>query len=431
MTSDRRFEQELPGLLDQLAYGPLPDYRDDIVRQTARTRQRPAWMHPERWLPVTSFSTSAVAAPRVPWRLIVAVALIIAAVAVGAALIAGSRPRIPAPFGLAADGAVAYAANGDIYSVDHATGIATAISSGADWDAKPVYSDVGTKIVFERKDAGGATSLYGRLVVADADGSEPTVITPDALPGLADYAFSPDGTQVMFTAGPDGGRTLWLANADGTGVARELTQAAGAFSPRFLAPAGLEIVFATSGSTSPGNGISAVNTITGTVRTIVPTTPGVSLDWVRPSPDGSRIAYSASTDNTGRNTYRVHVVGADGSNDRVLPMPAGAIFEDAPEWSNDSAFIAVTRGYGAHNEDMVLAVVPVSGPRTGTETPHKVTGCCDTELVWSPDDASILVQPEDLAGKATQQQLWNPLTGAVTTAPWVSDSSPSWQRVGR
>ena len=51
--NDDRFEKDLPGLLAELAPRAKPDYRDDIVRQTARTRQRPAWMFPERWIPMS------------------------------------------------------------------------------------------------------------------------------------------------------------------------------------------------------------------------------------------------------------------------------------------------------------------------------------------------------------------------------------------
>ena len=46
MSSDRRFEQELPGLLDDLYMGLMPAYRDHVLQQTARTRQRPAWSFP-------------------------------------------------------------------------------------------------------------------------------------------------------------------------------------------------------------------------------------------------------------------------------------------------------------------------------------------------------------------------------------------------
>ena len=43
MTSDRRIERDLPDLLDDLYMTSAPTYRDHILQQTARTRQRPAW----------------------------------------------------------------------------------------------------------------------------------------------------------------------------------------------------------------------------------------------------------------------------------------------------------------------------------------------------------------------------------------------------
>jgi hypothetical protein len=42
MTSDRRFEEGVPRLLDDLYVGPMPAYRDQLLQQTARIRQRPA-----------------------------------------------------------------------------------------------------------------------------------------------------------------------------------------------------------------------------------------------------------------------------------------------------------------------------------------------------------------------------------------------------
>ena len=64
MTSERRFEQELPALLDDLFMGPMPTYRDRLLRQTARTRQRPAWSFLERWLPMVDVARQPVLAPR-------------------------------------------------------------------------------------------------------------------------------------------------------------------------------------------------------------------------------------------------------------------------------------------------------------------------------------------------------------------------------
>ncbi len=49
-----------------------PDYRDDLFRRTARTRQRPAWTFIERWLPMTFITARHSAAPplRAAWMLL-------------------------------------------------------------------------------------------------------------------------------------------------------------------------------------------------------------------------------------------------------------------------------------------------------------------------------------------------------------------------
>ena len=127
----------------------------------------------------------------------------------------------------------------------------------------------------------------------------------------------------------------------------------------------------------------------------------------------------------------MHVIGLDGADDVTLPMPPGAVFQDAPAWSNDGTHLAITRGYAQHNEDMALAVVPADGSGVGVESAHGLTGCCDTILQWSPDDASILVMPEDLYGQATQHLLLDPSTLAHVPAPWTASKPPAWQRTVR
>ena len=121
-----------------------------------------------------------VLSPRLPWRAIslalVMIALLVAAVAV----YIGSQTRLPAPFGTAGAGLVAYEANGDIYTVDPINGVATAIVSGPETDLGPRFSRDGTHIVFERKVKGD--SGPGQLYVARSDGTEPTA-TPSPISG--------------------------------------------------------------------------------------------------------------------------------------------------------------------------------------------------------------------------------------------------------
>ena len=194
-------------------------------------------------------------------------------------------------------------------------------------------------------------------------------------------------------------------------------------------PDGAELVVTGSIDGAP-NGIYAIDARTGIPRTIVAPTPGIGIDFVRVSPDGSRLAYVASLGFvSGPGGYQVHVVDLDPLHDVPLPMPPGAVFQDAPSWSNDGTRLAITRGYTRLNEDMALAVVPADGTGTGVESAHHLTGCCDTLLEWSPDDTTILVIPETQDQQGKQYLLLDPKNGATTTAPWTGWTPTAWQRV--
>lgn len=217
MTSDRRFEQDLPELLAQLAHGSTPDYRDHVVQQTARMRQRPAWTFPERWIPMSTITARLAPLPRLPWRTIGLVALLLAALVVGALLSAGSTDELPAPFGRAANGSVAYSTGGDIYTVDPASGSARAVVTGSETDVRPVWSRDGTHVAFFREKAG--TPGTGRLYVARAHGSGVIAVTPKLVVNVGHYSFSPDGRTIVYLQEVrDGERTMWEANVDGSGA---------------------------------------------------------------------------------------------------------------------------------------------------------------------------------------------------------------------
>jgi len=321
MTSERRFEQDLPALLAEVGLGPRPDYRDDIVRQTATLRQRPAWTLPERWLPMSALNTRVASPPRVPLRLVVLATLLIVAI-VGVLVVVGSRPRVPAPFGLAANGVIGYSKNGDIFTVDPRTNAATAVVSGTDNDSDPVFSDDGARMVFLRTTDLGRNE--GLLVVASVDGSHELVITPDALPQPSWYSFSPDGAEVAFMSGPQGAGTLWIAKADGSAPPRRVDISMPIDFPQWRAPDGDEIVFSAAPAGHVAGGLYAVDVKTGVVRTILAQDDAVGRGAATISPDGTRIAYSADSPAiTDRNSYMVHVVRIDGTGDITLPKPSG------------------------------------------------------------------------------------------------------------
>jgi len=172
MTTGRRLERDLPELLDELAVSPYPDYIDSVLTTTAHRRQRPTWTFPGRWIPMTTLTSRAASMPRTPMRAAAILALLLLALAVGAALLVGSRARVPAPFGPAANGRVAYSASGDIFTVDPATGVSKAIITGPETDINPRWSRDGTAFAFERKFDGSTGAGY--IYVAGADGSHAT-----------------------------------------------------------------------------------------------------------------------------------------------------------------------------------------------------------------------------------------------------------------
>ena len=113
MNGTDRLERELTTWFADTATPQTPDWTADILSATATMRQRPRWSFPTRWLP-------AAVVPRlprltlrpVPWRTIALLAALVLLLAAAVALYVGSRPRLPAPFGPAANGLVAYAEDG-------------------------------------------------------------------------------------------------------------------------------------------------------------------------------------------------------------------------------------------------------------------------------------------------------------------------------
>jgi len=97
MNGDTRIERQLPQILSDLGAGPSPDYTDTILARTAATRQRPGVVFPERWVPMSALTQRMAAAPRISWRAVAVLALLILAL-VSAALDAGSKQHsVPPP----------------------------------------------------------------------------------------------------------------------------------------------------------------------------------------------------------------------------------------------------------------------------------------------------------------------------------------------
>jgi Tol biopolymer transport system component len=400
-----------------------------VLFRTARTRRRSAWLVPERWIPMSAISTRTAASPRVPWRLVGAAALLILALIVGAVLLAGSQPtRLPAPYGLAANGLVAYDSNGDIYMVDAATGNTRAVLTGPDTDLDPTFSLDGTHFAFRRQQADDYL-----LYVARADGGGVTQITPEPLGGIDSISFSPDGLEVMFTflAGPDAPSKIAIAKADGSGL-QTLELGMPATEPTFRPPDGAEIAFIGTPTSDPEvDGVYLVNPDGTGLQTLVEPSRSNTAESPKWSPDGSLLAYDAADFTVTNWTVQPHVIAPDGQGDRTLPV-GDALWGGGPEWSNDGTRLAIVRGYSASGDgDVVVAVVPADGGPAGVATARSILASWPAGIAWAPDDTAVLVTQPSTAGPTATPLLIDPQTGAARPAPWMTSSEPGWQRLAR
>jgi Tol biopolymer transport system component len=428
MSSDRRFEQELPGLLDELFMGPMPAYRDFVIDRAARTSQRPAWSFLGRWLPMVDVVRQPVLAPRLPWRSIgLALVLIALFAAIVATILIGGPQKVPALFGPAENGLVAYSNNGDIYTANAVTGNSTAIVTGPETDINPRWSRDGTLVVFERKVSGNAGP--GLLLVGRRDGTGLVRITPDEALISGNYEFSPDGSKVLVEVSVNNSPRVLIASTDGSGalelLARPTTNAS------WRPPDGSEILFMDGGDPSNGfGGIHAVDTATGVVRTIVGEEYGRYRSFPSWSPDGSRIAYVEFVDSPIL-TAQTHVMGADGSGDRTLPTPPGAMWQGPKAWSNDGTRLIAIRGYSGGYDQSRAVALPVDGGGFGVEIdyPTPIQRECCTAWEWAPDDSWILGTPTDASGTMLDQVQLDPINGVSREVNWNSVSQPSIQRL--
>jgi hypothetical protein len=169
---------------------------------------------------------------------------------------------------------------------------------------------------------------------------------------------------------------------------------------------------------------------TGRVRAIVEADSTHELDLATWSPDGTALSYATWDATVGGLTVRTHIVNADGSNDRMLPLPPDADWDVGAAWSNDGTRLHIVRGYTPGWEDARPVIVPVDGSDMGTEIPYQGTiqGDCCYAWKWSPDDTLILGKPISPSRIALRQVVIDVKAGTIRTAPWDSTANPMIQR---
>ncbi len=383
------------------------DLLERAISRTARKRPRPAWLLPERWIPV-ELAMRRVQIPRAARYLTILVILLIAAALAYA--IVGSPRRVPAPFGPAANGLVTYATSGgDIATVNPSTGVARTVVGGSESDRFPVFSLDGTKIAFVRQVTGG-----DEVFVVDESGGGLVRITngPLAIPGR--LTWSPDGSRIAFVSGDH----LWIANTNGSGANRlDLDVAAGA-ELAWRPPDGRELIILGSRNGKAelylvgvdGTGLKPITSLNG---------GDGAFQWISPSPDGSRVAFGMYPE------LQVHVVTIDQGRDQLI-SPDGNAGLNFPRWSPDGTRIAVLQVPRAPTGPTRIGVIPAAdvSPQVTLTGPEFTGG---VQFDWSPDGSAILA----VQWETDEPWRLDPAGGPGQRMSWTiaSPDSIEWQRL--
>lgn len=256
------------------------------------------------------------------------------------------------------------------------------------------------------------------IFTTQPDGSDRVQLTDGRFDGSP--AWSPDGAQVAFVRFRNAGSSIFLVDADGTGL-RRLTPK-GRFiydySPGW-APDGLQIVF----SRSDADEIVGLWTIgtdgTGLVQlTGDPNVSDYSPVW---SPDGSQLAFVRC------DGFQCQLMVGDADAADAIPLTEG-FFDEGPDWSPDGLKIVFQRAESfATPADLYLVDADGAGLTQITDGTQ-----WDEWPAFSPDGSLIvfgrsakLSTPHDLytiAPDGTDPQ-------RLTRTKKLEESWPSWQPV--
>ena len=247
---------------------------------------------------------------------------------------------------------------------------------------RPVISPDGKQIVF---------AAVGDIYVMPV-GGKPVNITNDAALDT-DPAWSPDGTQIVYSSDKESDHLqLWIRHNQ-TGQSRRVTNLTTQPQGATWSPDGKRIVFFNVDGMWRVGPLSVVDVTTGVVTQIHDTLPQPGTPtW---SPDGTRIALASVAPLTRRfreGTNQVLTVSAKGGDDKwFAPFPMLSIDSRGgcgPVWSPDGTKMAAIY-------EGVLAVWPVSPLGEPLGPPRRVTTESAHSPSWAGDSRHILYQSLD------------------------------------
>jgi Tol biopolymer transport system component len=420
MTMPTRLERNLPGILDELSAAPTSEYLDDVLARTARTRQRPAWTFPERWFPMADITRPRAFAFAPPLRTIAVALVLLALLVAAAALYVGSQPhRVPAPFGPAGNGLIAYETSGDIYAGDPVTGESRLVVGGIpNDDHDPGFSPDGTQIAFLRSDGLSDVDLY----VVRPDGSDLKRVTASPLPADAWVNWAPDSRHFGVIRLENGHKRFDLIGVDG-GSPRQLAPGMDMDQFTYRPPLAQEILF--RAIVDGGFGLYVMKADGTDIRELV-TTPNPAdysedLNRATYSADGTRIFYQRWFPDS----IQLWVMNADGSDQHRFDTQVEPSWSGQASVSPDGRWIAYWHSFNDRATQR-LSVLRADGTGPLIQTGPELKGVVD--YGWAPDSSRILMTTSDPAD-SPGHYLLDPAGGPWTKIGWQSTSVADWQRL--
>jgi hypothetical protein len=425
MTLNDGFERTVTDWLVEQAGQGSPAYLDETLARTTRTRQRPAWSSLERWLPVDLTAQPGLfARPTLAKVLLVGVVLL---ALIGIAIVAvGSRvQRVPPPFGLAANGQIAYWADGDIVVADPDGTHAHAIITGPSDDGVPGYARDGTRLSFLRT----VSPHEATLMIAAADGTGVRSILKENLTDPDSLAWSPDSRSLAVTHTADGVRVLSIVDVE-SGTMRTLDVNGLVVDNGVAWLPGTTSELLVTGRTGSGDseqaGIYSIQADGTGLTPVVPSVMGqAEYKDVDLAPDGRTLTYwrweSATLPG------RIHQLDIATKDDRVLRFDPSDYGESGVQHSPDGSQVLLSRNErtGAMRAQMMVAPADASRPGILIGRPFDVDADQGPASGFSPDGMTIFVT---YPGEAPQ--FFDATTGVPRTGPWTTSvECCSWQRL--
>jgi len=424
MNSSDGFDRHVSEWLHADAEHRVPEHLDAVLHRTRTERQRPAWSSLERWLPM-----DLTAQPRFLPRPTLGKALLVGVILfalIGIAIVAvGSRvPRVPPPFGLAANGQIVYKAGRDIVVADPDGTHAHTVISGPDDDFAVAYTRDGTQLTFLR----AVSPHEATLMIAAPDGSGVRPILKEPLTDLTWTDWSPDSRSLAVVHAVNGVPVLSVVDVEhGTMRTLDLNGLAVDYWVAWLPGTTSELFFGTrTGSgDSQQAGIYSIQADGSGLTPVAPVVTGpVEYKQVDLAPDGRTLTYWRWESAT--KPARIHEFDIATKVDRELRFDPSAYGEGSLLHSPDGsrALLGRNERSGATRGQFMIAPADASHP--GILIGRRFDADADQGPAsgFSPDGKTVFIA---LAGEAPQ--FFDAATGAPR--PGLSATSVeccSWQR---